>query len=409
MLACGTWVVLFHGIYGRMYSLFLFTSALSFLTLLAAIERGGRVRWAVWALALLAALAAHPYAALVLASQALFVVIARTRVRQAFAALASVAVLALPLWYADLVLAQRFGVGVGDEDLAARASKLDYLRRAAGDLSAGYRPVLVAVLVLAAVGFWRLARTRRQSALLAAVVLLAPPAALMAARLSGSASLESRHLIFAVPFSSMLVASGLIAVAARAPGFRRASIALGATALVGAELTWAWAKTPALFTGEPRARAEAREAASSWLAANARPDDVLFGYEPLFLGAWERSRRFPDTVLPRADGELALRVLLSAGEPLGRGLWVFDASDSNNEQPKERIPLRVPKPRAMFVARAFGPFLVVRTRTATREPGRYLKAATQVMAVGRSLDIGDAAVNLQTVEVAARRLAPDPG
>src|SRR5262249_40982790 len=35
LLASFTWVSLFHGIYGRMYSLFLFTSALSFIALLA--------------------------------------------------------------------------------------------------------------------------------------------------------------------------------------------------------------------------------------------------------------------------------------------------------------------------------------------------------------------------------------
>ena len=38
-LASGSWVMMFHGIYGRMYSLFLFTSLLSFLALLAALDR----------------------------------------------------------------------------------------------------------------------------------------------------------------------------------------------------------------------------------------------------------------------------------------------------------------------------------------------------------------------------------
>src|ERR1700730_1332034 len=35
-LASGSWVLMFHGIFGRMYSLFLFTSLLSFLALLSA-------------------------------------------------------------------------------------------------------------------------------------------------------------------------------------------------------------------------------------------------------------------------------------------------------------------------------------------------------------------------------------
>ena len=41
-LAAASWTFLFHGVYGRMYSLFLFTSALSYLALLRALERGGR-------------------------------------------------------------------------------------------------------------------------------------------------------------------------------------------------------------------------------------------------------------------------------------------------------------------------------------------------------------------------------
>src|SRR5438552_12130300 len=37
LFASASWVMLFHGIYGRMYSLFLFTSVLSFLALLSAL------------------------------------------------------------------------------------------------------------------------------------------------------------------------------------------------------------------------------------------------------------------------------------------------------------------------------------------------------------------------------------
>src|SRR3954449_10265662 len=47
-LSSGSWVLIFHGIYGRMYSLFLFTSLLSFLALLSALDRGGRRRFVLW-------------------------------------------------------------------------------------------------------------------------------------------------------------------------------------------------------------------------------------------------------------------------------------------------------------------------------------------------------------------------
>jgi uncharacterized membrane protein len=112
-LASGTWVLLFHGVYGRMYSLFLFTSLMSFLALLSALDHGGRRRFFLWGLALLATLASHPYAVLVVGTQILFVVIRRARLREAFVTLAAVAVLGAPFWWADVVLRDRFDVGVG--------------------------------------------------------------------------------------------------------------------------------------------------------------------------------------------------------------------------------------------------------------------------------------------------------
>src|SRR5438034_9597438 len=108
-----------------------------------------------------------------------------------------------------------------------------------------------------------------------------------------------------------------------------------------------------------------------------RADDVLFGYDPLFLGGWERDRAgFSDTVIPRADAKLALRSLREAGT-LGRGVWVFDASDTNNFTQKLTIPLRYPNPRSDFEARAFGPFLVIRSPEPTRTPKEFLLETRQ--------------------------------
>src|ERR687884_576296 len=74
-LASASWMLLFHGVYGRMYSMFLFTSSLSYLALLSATGHGGRRRWTLWALATLMTIATHPYGALVLGSQAVYVVL----------------------------------------------------------------------------------------------------------------------------------------------------------------------------------------------------------------------------------------------------------------------------------------------------------------------------------------------
>src|SRR5829696_991934 len=48
LLLATSWTFLFHGVYGRMYSLFLFTATLSYLALLHAADRGGRRAWALW-------------------------------------------------------------------------------------------------------------------------------------------------------------------------------------------------------------------------------------------------------------------------------------------------------------------------------------------------------------------------
>jgi Dolichyl-phosphate-mannose-protein mannosyltransferase len=400
-IVSASWMLLFHGIYGRMYSLFLLTSALSYLAFLVAVERGGGRRWTLWAAAILATVATHPYGALVLASQALYV-LARARTREALGALAAVAVLGVPFWYSDLVLAGRFDVGVGSggQKLVGPFAVLEYLGRVAGDFTAGFTLALAAVLVLAAVGARRLWLGNRAAALLTAFVVAVPTAALLMAELGDSTSPESRHLIFALPFFAALVALGLV------EGARGRLVVLGAAlaALLAAAVAWGWDKTRPLYDGEARERVEAREAASSWLAADARRDDVLFGYEPLYLGGWERARSdFSRTVVPRADAKLALDSLRSA-RALGRGVWVFDASDTNNFVRRMSIPLRYPRPREDFEARVFGPFLVIRSRRATESPRGFLEQARAVQLVGKSLYIGDADVNLVTVDRALARL-----
>jgi hypothetical protein len=125
---------------------------------------------------------------------------------------------------------------------------------------------------------------------------------------------------------------------------------------------------------------------------------LLFGYDPLFLGAWEQNRAFSRTVVPRADTKLALHVLYRARNPLGRGVWVLDASDNNNFTPRLHIPLRYPQPASKFEARVFGPFLIVRSRRPTRTIREFLLQTQAVQLVGQSLYLGDSDINLLTVE-----------
>jgi hypothetical protein len=406
VLASASWILLFHGIYGRMYSLFLFTSALSYLLLLRALDRGGARRWALWAVALLACVAAHPYGALVLASQGLYVLLTRSRVREALVAFGVVGVAGIPFWLSDLRLADRFDVGVSGEqggNLGSPFPVLEYLERVAGDFTAGWRLLLAPILAAAGAGFWILFRRRRPAALLVLAVVVTPTAAFLLARLGSAASPESRHLIFALPFFVTLVATALVAAGRR---FGRAVVAVSLAALVVAQVSWAWSKTPQLFTGEPQARIDARTAAARWLVRTSRPDDLFFGYEPVYLRAWELDRGTAANVIPRADARLAAQRLQNLQRPLGRGVWVFDAYDTNNCPCARRLTIepRTPRPAADYEARVFGPYLVIRTVEATETLEEYLDRASQVMIAGKSLLIGDADINFVTVRRAADRL-----
>jgi Dolichyl-phosphate-mannose-protein mannosyltransferase len=406
VLVSASWMLLFHGVYARMYSLFLLASVLSYLAFLIVLQRGGFWRWVVWVALAVLTVAVHPYGALVLASQGLYVIVTPARVRAAAAAFAVVAFAGAPFWYSDLVLASRFDVGLGGggAKLSSPLDVIDYFFRTAGDFSAGYLFALLVVLAFAGLGFRRLWLENRHAAWLAALVFGIPAAALTAARLGNAASPESRHLIFALPFFALVVAVGLLELGEWRPDLRGTLPAAALAAIAASQVAWAWDKTPALFEGEPGSRVAARKEASAWLAETARPDDVFFGYDPLHLGAWERNQRVSRIVVPRADPKLALEALLDEKQPLGRGVWVFDASDTNNFAPRETIPLRVPRPASAFEARVYGPFLVIRSRERTETPRTYLELSAKAMGIGKTLFIGDADINAVTVSRATERL-----
>jgi hypothetical protein len=407
-LAAASWLLLFHGVYARMYSLFLLLSTLSYLALLRALDRGGARAWTLWAVTILLCIGTHPYGALVLGSQGIYVLVTRGRLRQAVPAFAAVLVLAIPFWRSSIVLADRFDVGVGGGGggtLSTPGEVLRYLWRVAGDSSAGYTGVLVLVLLLAAYGLAQLSRERPKSALLATCVVLTPTLFFLAGRFGGNSAPESRHLIFVLPF--FVIAAGIgIVTATGAIGPRGAWLAaIVVAALLPVEVAWGWHKTPALFKRENPVRVSARHKAADWLAATSRPDDVLFAYEPLYLAAWERGgSTVSRTVVPRADPKLALQTLRET-RPLGRGVWVFDAGDNNNYVKSTRIELRLPFPHNEFEGRVYGPYLVIRTRRPTVTVDHYLDDARKVELIGKSLGMGDADINYATIRRAQIRLA----
>ena len=121
---------------------------------------------------------------------------------------------------------------------------------------------------------------------------------------AATASPESRHLIFVLPFFALLVALALVELARRSapgsPSSRRAR-----RARRRARSRWGTHKTRRLYVGEPRVRAARARGGIGLARVDEPPDDVLFGYDPLFLGRGSRTARSRDDVVPRADTKLA--------------------------------------------------------------------------------------------------------
>ena len=141
--------------------------------------------------------------------------------------------LVAPLWLIYRVLASRFGIGLtgeSDSKLGSPVDVLEYVWHTIGDFGAGWAAATAVIAALAVLGGVVLFRTRPAAVLLAATVLLVPTLALMVARSQSSVFLESRHLIFALPFFQMLVAAGLLRLAG--PLVLAGAIALIAAAIL---------------------------------------------------------------------------------------------------------------------------------------------------------------------------------
>ena len=198
VLVAPSWLFLFHGVYGRMYSLFLFLSLACTLALLRALERGGRGRWAVWVAASLTMVAAHPYGILLLAGRRSTSCSPRAtgsgrRSSRASRCSCSASRSGSPTscsragsTSASAAVARSSGPG--------RVAR--YLWRSVGDATAGWWPVTLAVVVAAAVGVVFLRRTGSHLVL---CLVGTTVAAFLVAKLGGSAAPESRHLIFLAP------------------------------------------------------------------------------------------------------------------------------------------------------------------------------------------------------------------
>ena len=318
-------------------------------------------------------------------------------------------VLGIPFWRTDLVLAGRFDVGVGGggEKLGTPFDVLRYLWATLGDFTAGYTPVLVVVAVLGRRRRGRPLPTRTAGACCSSpAVIVVPSVFLLLGRFGQSAAPEPQTPDLRAPLRPHGRRRRAACASRGCSGGTRSSRSSSSLAfLVVLESAWGWRETPDLYRGEPASRIAARNEASAWLAKTTRRDDVLFGYDPLFLQAWRRGGALSQRVVPRADSRLALKTLEAAPKPLGRGVWVFDTSDTGNASRRLRAPLRLPQPHAAFEAKVFGPFLIIRTVEPTGTVRRYLSLARRAQLTGKSIAVGDADTNLLTVLGASGRLA----
>jgi Dolichyl-phosphate-mannose-protein mannosyltransferase len=409
LLAAASWMLVYHGVYGRMYGLFLFTSALSSLLLLRALKRQDARRWAAWGAASFCMLATQPYGALVLAAQAVWVAAVRISrpfpLRRGILAFAAVVLLAVPLWRTYSHLASRFDVGVGEEsgsELGSPLEVLHFLWNVLEDFTAGWDAVAIPAGLVALLGVVVLARRRWEAGLFAVAVVIVPAVALLLPRAASDLSLETRHLIFVLPFFATTLAVGLLELHRRLPRAGLLLLAAAVIGLVAAQVAWGWSKSPWLYAGEPSERETGRAEAAAYLASTGLADDVLFGYEPTYLDAWREGAPFGRVFVPRADAGLALQALREA-EPLGRAVWVLDATDEL-DQSRRRLTIPENSPGAGFEARAFGPFLIIRTRAPVETTEAFLRETIRVERMGQEMEIGDAWRNLSTAETALEAL-----
>ena len=381
-------MLLFHGVYGRMYSLFLFTSLLSFLALLeAATETGGRLRWAAWIAATLLCIAAHPYGALVLATQAVYVAargcgsarrrVVRDRPRAGHPVLAHRPRARRPL--RDRRRRRR------RRRLGSPLDVLALPRRTFGDFTAGYR--------LADRRRDRSRGLRRLPARAIAAAERAPrrrgrahprgAAHARAVRLGGGARVAPSHLRPAVLPRARRDGARLRCAGSWAASRRRRS---------SSRLRRSWRcrspgagrRRPSSIAASPRSawrRAELTAAAGS--QRHRARDDVLFGYDPLFLEAWRAGGDLSRSVVPRADPSPGAARPSAGRAARPRASGCFDASDTGNPIRRLEVPNRPPTPRDAFETRTFGPFMVVRTVAPTGDVRSYLKLARQRPARGQ--------------------------
>ncbi len=288
ILTATSQLLLIYGTFGRMYSLFAFTSALAADLLVRALERPGRRTALAATAAALLPLTVHPFGAFLFAAEAAVALwLWRGRDLRAALPVAGLGLLALPLVLVDLRLSDRYAPEAGqnlDSGMSTGAATVHALGGAAGGTGAA----LVVFAILAAAGVLTLARRRSAIAVFIGLTLAVPPCLLALASATDVASdrLAPRHLIFMLPLWIGLVATGATAVGARFPWQGRTAL-LAAVVVAAAFAPSAVSEPRTIPTGAP----EVVAAPAAWLATALAPGDVLYPYSPVFLAALPEAKQ----------------------------------------------------------------------------------------------------------------------
>jgi mannosyltransferase len=275
-------LLLVYGTFGRMYSLFAFTSALAADLFVRALERPRRRASLAAAGAALLPLAVHPFGAFLFGAEVLVALwLWRGRAVRLALPVIGVAMLAAPLLLGNVRLSDRYSPEAGrnlDSGTSPAAATLHALGGAAG----GHGPALALFVALAAVGTFTLARRRPAVAAFAVLAIAIPPPALAIAGAAGVVSdrLAPRHLIFMLPLWIALAAIGASRVAAAAPVRARAAV-LVAIVAAAALAPSAVSEPRTIPTGDEGAVA----APAAWLQTQLQAGDVVYPYSPVFLAA----------------------------------------------------------------------------------------------------------------------------
>lgn len=314
LLAASSQLLSVYGTVGRMYALLAFAAALAadlFIRAVVLRTPGAAALAAAgaWFLA-----ASHPFGTVIVVCEAA-VALALWRGRPLRSALpvALVALAFLPLFVAELRLADRFAVRPGgDSTLASPEVAARLLVRSVGGLAGGREPVFLLFVVLAGIGFVTLVRRCPGFAAFAALALVITPLLLVLGQTEGSIAhhLETRHLIYGLPFWTGLVGAGTARVL-RDRG--RAASILGVTTVTLAALF-----APNVIPDPRDLRSGTRGATAepaAWLSADVEPGDLLFPGSPVFLAALPETRHA--VPLPRGSPTLDRPVLERVPFPVG--------------------------------------------------------------------------------------------